>query len=108
MDEEEAVAEVDDDQRERGRDERDPEAVHLAQQRPRELKPELRAVHGEEGQVDRERAGEVADDHAERALLPDDDEEQRSRAIVTAMFARLASTNAVDRSSARNSDVSCS
>ena len=70
MDEEEAVAEVDDDQRERRGDERDAEAVHLAQQRARELKPELRAVHGEQGEVDDERAGEVADDHAEGALAP--------------------------------------
>ena len=77
MDEEEAVAEVDDDQRERGRDERDAEAVHLAKQGAGELEPELGARYAEQGEVDRERAGEVADDHAERALLPDDDEEQR-------------------------------
>ena len=77
VDEEEAVAEVDGDQRERGRDERHAEAVHLAQQRPRELEPELLPVDGEQREIDDQRADEVADDHAERALLPDDDEQDR-------------------------------
>jgi len=32
---------------------------------------------GEQDEVDRERAGEVADDHTDRALVPDRDEQDR-------------------------------
>ena len=77
MDEKEAVAEVDGDQGERGGDERNAEAVHLAEQRPRELEPELLPVDGEQCEIDEQRADEVPDDDAERALLPDDDEQNR-------------------------------
>ena len=76
---EEAIAEVERDQGERRRHERDPEAVHLAQQRPRELEAELGAPVAEEREVDDERAEEVADDHPERALVVGDDEDERRR-----------------------------
>ena len=75
--EEEAVREVRHPEEERGRDERDPEAVHLAQQAAVELEPELLAAVADERGVDEERAREVADDDADRALVEHDDEEQR-------------------------------
>ena len=77
MDEEEAVAEVDRHERERRRYERHAEAIHLAEERPRELQAELHPVDAEKCEVDEQRAGEVAGDHAHRALFETDDEEDR-------------------------------
>ena len=76
VDEEEAVAEVDDDQRERGGHERDPKRFISRSSGRENWSPSWARCTREEGEVHRERAGEVADDHAERALLPHDDEEQ--------------------------------
>ena len=56
MREEEAVAEVDRDQRERGGHQREAEALHLPEQRTVELEPELLAAVAEQRQVDGERA----------------------------------------------------
>ena len=66
---EEAVDQVDRPERERGRDERQPEAVHRPQQTAVELEAELVAAVGEQDDVDRERAEEVADHRADRALV---------------------------------------
>ena len=77
MDEEEAVGEVRHPEEERGRDERDPEAVHLSQEAPIELEPELLAPVDDEDDVDGERPREVPDDDADRSLVERDDEEQR-------------------------------
>ena len=77
------------------------------QQRPVELEPELLAPVAEQGEVDEQRAGEVADDDAERPLSST----TTSRIVaptVSRTFVRLASTNATERSSTRKSDVSCS
>jgi hypothetical protein len=75
--EEEAVAEVDGDQSERGRDEREPEALHLPQQGAVELETELLAAVPQQREVDGERAGEVAGDDADRAEVVDDHEQHR-------------------------------
>ena len=75
--EEEAVGEVDADQRQRGGHERPAEVLHLAQQRPRELQPELLAPVAEQHEVDDERPDPVADDHAQRPLVEPDDEDER-------------------------------
>ena len=77
MDEEEAVGEVDHPEREARGHERQPEALHLAEEAAVELEPELEAAVGEQDEVDDQRAGEVADDHADRALVPDGDEQDR-------------------------------
>ena len=77
MHEEEAVAEVDRDQRERGRHERNAEPVHLAEQRSGEATAEPVPVHDHQTGGDDERARDAAEDDAERALLPDDDEQDR-------------------------------
>ena len=75
--EQEPVGEVDRPEREPGRHEREAEALHLAEERPVELEPELEAPVREQREVDGERAGEVADDHADRALVQDGDELDR-------------------------------
>ena len=49
--------------------ERQAEAVHRAQQLPVELQAELVAAVGEQDDVDGERAEEVADHRADRALV---------------------------------------
>ena len=93
MGEEEPVGEGDDDERQRGRDERQPEALHPAQQRAVELEAELLAAVAEQGRVDDERAGEVPRDDADGAPL----ETITKRTVaptVIAMFARLAARNA--------------
>ena len=77
LDEEEPVGEVDRRERDHRGHERHPEAVHLAEERAVELEPELEAPVGEQDDVDGERAAEVADEDAERALVPDDDEQDR-------------------------------
>ena len=59
--------------------ERHPEAVHLPQQAAVELEAELLAPVSDERRVHEQRAGEVADDDADRALIERDDEEQASR-----------------------------
>ena len=79
LDEEEAVAEVRRPEEERRRHEREAEAVHLAEEAAVELEAELLAPVAEEREVDDQRAGEVADDDAERALVERDDEERASR-----------------------------
>ena len=76
-DEEEPVREVRHPEEERRRHERDPEAVHLAKQAAIELEPELLAPVADQHHVDDQRAREVADDDADRALVERDDEEQR-------------------------------
>ena len=48
-------------------------------QRAVELQAELLAPVAEQREVDDQRAGEVADDDAERPLVEHDDEEQRQR-----------------------------
>ena len=77
LDEEEAVAEVRHPQEERGRDERDAEAVHLTQQAAVELQPELLAAVAEQREIDDQRPAEVADDDPDRTLLERDDEQER-------------------------------
>ena len=51
--------------------------VHLPEQRPAHLEPELLAPIPEEHEVDDQRAHEVADDDAERPLVEHDHEQQR-------------------------------
>ena len=75
--EEDAVDQVDRPERERRRDERQPEPVHLPQQPAVELEAELVATIGEQDDVDRQRAEEVADHGADRALVRADDERDR-------------------------------
>jgi len=77
VDDEEPVREVDHPERDPGRHERQPEALHLPEERPAELEPELEPPVAEEHEVDGERAGEVPDDHADGALVPDRDEQDR-------------------------------
>ena len=79
LDEEEAVAEVRHPEEQRRGNERQPEVVHPPQQGPTELEPELLAPVAEEREVDDQRAREVADDDALRALVEHDDEQQRRR-----------------------------
>ena len=72
-----------------------------------ELEAELLAPVAEQREVHDERAGEVADDHADRPLVERDDEEQR-RADREEDVREARETNATDRSSTRKSEVSCS
>ena len=72
---EEPIDEVDRPEREPRRDERHPEPVHLAEQRPVELQTELVTTVGEEDRVDDERPREVSDEDADRALVPHGDKE---------------------------------
>ena len=75
LDEEEAVAEVRQPERERRGDERQPEPVHRPVERAVELQSEPAAAVGEQRRVDDQRSCEVADDHAEGPLVEDDDQE---------------------------------
>ena len=75
--EEEAVGEVDHPEREPGWHKRQPEALHLAEEVAVELEPELEAPVAEQDEEHGERPGEVADDDADRALVPDGDEQDR-------------------------------
>src|SRR5207248_2758845 len=74
---EEAVAESQRPERELRRDEWQPEPVHLAEEAPVELQPELVAAIPEQNEVDGEGADPVADDYPERALVEVDDEDDR-------------------------------
>ena len=71
------VGEADRPQRERGRDERSAEPVHCTQQRPVELEAEVGAPQDEQHGVHHQRAGEDADEGAERPLVEHDDEQHR-------------------------------
>ena len=64
-------------QEEGARDQREPELVHPAQQIPVELEAELLAAVQHEHGIHGERPREVPDDHADRALVERDDQDQR-------------------------------
>ena len=87
---EEAVDQVDRPERERRGDEREPEAVHRAEQLAVELEAELLAAVGEQREVDGERAEEVADRPRRAAPLWKTTTRTIVAPIVISTFATLA------------------